>query len=162
MIRINKLLKLSPWDWVMLVMAYRWLIWAKWQMSAGRLVGWEWLEGDRRRGAMNVPGVEDADGPRIRRRVRLISVAARYPRRWSWCLQSSLALREWLVQSNVFADLRIGVQKCDGRLQAHAWLEYQGEVLNDSGSEVESYVALQTDRGKLLSRLSDVGQERVQ
>ena len=108
-------------------------------MSSGRLVGREWLEGNRRARTGNVPVVEDADDPRIRRRVRLISLAARYPRRWLWCLQSSLALREWLARAGVFADLRIGVQKYEGQFQAYAWLEYKGKVLSDNDRVVEAY-----------------------
>lgn len=154
----------------MLVLAYRWLLWARWQMRSGSLVGREWLEGNRRPRSGDIPGnipgklpvPEDPDYLKIRRRVRLISLAARYPRRWSWCLQSSLALREWLVGSGVFADLRIGVQKRDGQLLAHAWLEYQGKVLNDNGKVVAGYVALQTDRGKLLSQIFDASRETVQ
>ena len=156
------LLKLSSWDWVLLVLAYRWLLWAKWQMSWGRLDVREWLEGNRRIRTGNVPVAENADTPGIRRRVRLISLAARYPRRWSWCLQSSLALREWLARDGVFADLRIGVQKYEGQFQAHAWLEYKGKVLNDNDRPVEAYGELQTDRGKLLRRISDARQETVQ
>ncbi len=110
---------------------------------------------------MNVPVVEEADDTRVRSRVRLISLAARYPRRWLWCLQSSLALREWLARSGVFADLRIGVQKHEGQFQAHAWLEYKGKVLNDYGRSVDRYVAFQADRGKLLGRIADASRETV-
>ena len=146
----------------MLVLAYRWLIWAKWQMSSGRLVGREWLDGTRRPRARTLPVVEEADDRRIRSHAHFVSLAARYPRRWSWCLQSSLALREWLAQGGVFADLRIGVQKYNGQLQAHAWLEYKGKVLNDGAGAVEGYVPLRSDRGKLLSRISDAGAEAPQ
>lgn len=159
MVRLSKLITLKPSDWIALVLAYRWLFWAKRQMSSGRLVGRDWLDGNQQPQDNASPWLENSDDRLVRRRVRFISLAARYPRRWSWCLQSSLALREWLARDGVFADLKIGVQKHQGQLQAHAWLEYRGDVLNYGGSPVEEYVELQTDRGKLLSRLSEAGQE---
>ena len=162
MIRVNRLFKLSPSDWIMLVLAYRWLLWARWQMRSGHLVGREWLEGNQRHRAGGLPEVEDADDPRIRHRVWLIGRAARYPRHWSWCLQSSLAPREWLAQSGVFADLRIGVKKQEGQLQAHAWLEYKGQVLNDNSRAVEEFVKLQSNRRRLLGQMLDPNRETVQ
>jgi hypothetical protein len=145
--RLNRLIKLSPGDWLLLLVAYRWLLWARWQMISGRPAGRELLEGNLPAQAGNVPVAEDGDDTGIRRRVRFISLASRYPRRWSWCLQSSLALREWLARGGVFADLRIGVRKRDGQFQAHAWLEYRGRVLNDSEQAVAAYAALERDRG---------------
>jgi hypothetical protein len=71
-------------------------------------------------------------------------------------------LREWLVRSGIFVDLRIGVQKYDEQLIAHAWLEYSGKVLNDNGKVVATYSALQADRGKLLSQLLEACGETVQ
>ncbi len=70
-------------------------------------------------------------------------------------------MREWLAGSGVIADLRIGVKKLDGQFEAHAWLEYEGIVLNDYNDEVEDYMTLQTDRGRLLSRLSNVDQGMI-
>lgn len=60
-----------------------------------------------------------------------IGVASRYPFTWARCLQRSLALLWWLGSRGVGAELQIGVRKDGRELQAHAWVEYQGMVLND-------------------------------
>lgn len=57
--------------------------------------------------------------------------ARRAPLRAS-CLRESLALWWLLRLEGIDSDLRIGVRKESGRLQAHAWVEHLGQVLNDS------------------------------
>jgi|SRR5882672_5071708 len=48
------------------------------------------------------------------------------------CLERSLALL-WLFQLNsVECELHIGGRKSQGRFEAHAWVEWDGQVLNDS------------------------------
>jgi hypothetical protein len=40
----------------------------------------------------------------------------------------------WLLRRQGFdGDLRIGVRKHAGQLQAHAWVEHRGQALNDAG-----------------------------
>ena len=48
------------------------------------------------------------------------------------CLTRSLYLQWLLRRRGVPTDLRIGVQLADGRLLAHAWVEYAGTPLNDA------------------------------
>ena len=47
------------------------------------------------------------------------------------CLTQSLTLWWLLRRQRILTDLCIGVRKHRGRLQAHAWMEHQGRVLND-------------------------------
>ena len=61
------------------------------------------------------------------RRVR--SAAAPLP--YATCLSRSLALWWLLRRQGVNGDLRVGVRKEEGKFEAHAWVEYQGEVLSD-------------------------------
>ena len=138
--QMRSLIRLSPRDWAMIGRAYWWLLWARWDMLKGQ----EWLESVPRHSDVGRLTVRKRDDERVTRRVRSISLASRYPYRWSWCLQSSLALRAWLARIGVFADLRIGVRKDGGDLQAHAWLEYGGEVLNDDPRAVKRFVPLTT------------------
>lgn len=58
------------------------------------------------------------------------AVVQRHPFR-SNCLQRSLTLWCLLRARGIEGDLRVGVQKIAGRLEAHAWVEYRGAVLND-------------------------------
>lgn len=47
------------------------------------------------------------------------------------CLSRSLALREMLARNGMEAEFRIGVNKEDGALIAHAWLEYEGRPIGE-------------------------------
>jgi len=57
------------------------------------------------------------------------------------CLERSLAAWWLLRWQRLPASLRIGVRKDDGVLQAHAWLEISGTVLNDSAEIYRGYTA---------------------
>ena len=49
------------------------------------------------------------------------------------CLEQSIVLW-WLLRiRGISADLRIGARKQADRFEAHAWVEFAGTVLNDSG-----------------------------
>jgi hypothetical protein len=41
----------------------------------------------------------------------------------------------------VNSDLRIGVRLIEGRLEAHAWVEYQGKPINDTQDVSERFAA---------------------
>lgn len=48
------------------------------------------------------------------------------------CLQRSLALRFFLRRQGIDAELRIGVQKQEDRLHAHAWVETAGSPIGEA------------------------------
>ena len=58
------------------------------------------------------------------------------------CLSQSLALRFLLLRKGIGSELRQGVASGQGYLDAHAWLEKDGEVLNDHPSVISRYVVL--------------------
>lgn len=60
---------------------------------------------------------------------RLVDIAARHHIRPMGCLHRSLVLQALLRWQGLETDLRIGVRKQRGRLQAHAWLEQAGQPL---------------------------------
>lgn len=68
----------------------------------------------------------------ISEEVWLIDIASRHPYSWAVCLQRSLALFWWLKARGVHSHVRLGARKQGAQLDAHAWVEYRGEVLNDS------------------------------
>lgn len=77
------------------------------------------------------------DGEAAGRIVRsLAGVVVRANRRYSLrpktCLPESVALWWMLRRRGLLADLRLGVRTTLGRFEAHAWVEYQGQVLNEA------------------------------
>lgn len=49
------------------------------------------------------------------------------------CLRQSLILFGMLRRRSIPAELRIGVRRVGDHLNAHAWVEYDGQVLLDGG-----------------------------
>ena len=68
---------------------------------------------------------------RARRYARRITAAARrHPLRPA-CLQRSLVLHYWLTRDGLSSQLRIGVRREAGQLKAHAWVEVNGQPVNE-------------------------------
>lgn len=63
---------------------------------------------------------------------RLVDAAARRLPGHPACLTRSVTLWYLLRRRALPAALRLGVRKAEGRLEAHAWVELGGEVVNDS------------------------------
>ena len=72
---------------------------------------------------------------------RLVSAAARHGPYKAKCLPTALALQSILRRRGIEADLRLGVRKDCGRIEAHAWLEHRGIPLIDSADVHERYGA---------------------
>ena len=77
--------------------------------------------------------------PKARATARMVQVAARYSPFRLLCLPMSLALWWLLRRQGIGADLRIGVTPKEGRLEAHAWVEYKGVALNDQDDVHERF-----------------------
>jgi hypothetical protein len=72
------------------------------------------------------------DLDRARATARLVQVAARHGPFRPTCLPQSLVLWWLLRRQRLAGELHIGVRPEPNRLEAHAWVEFQGLVLNDS------------------------------
>ena len=72
-------------------------------------------------------------------------VARRHPCRPT-CLTRSLALWWLLGRRRIVAELRVGVRKEGGSLQAHAWVEVGGHVLGEAGDLGDRFAALERAR----------------
>lgn len=82
-----------------------------------------------------------AAGVDAARLARLAHLAAHHgPVRGS-CLPACLALARALARRGVATELRFGVRREGASLQAHAWLEREGEVLLDTARGVQ-WIAL--------------------
>ena len=58
------------------------------------------------------------------------------------CLRRSLTLQRELQRSRCRAVLSLGVRKVNGELNAHAWVEVAGEVVNDSPAIIATFLPL--------------------
>ena len=73
---------------------------------------------------------------------RMVAIATRHLPWHPTCLERSLALRRILAKRGIETQLRIGVRKESETLLAHAWLEREGKVLNDSPLAIAPYARL--------------------
>ena len=55
------------------------------------------------------------------------------------CLVRSLTLWAILLRFGLATDLRLGMRKRNGSMEGHAWLEYEGVPINESGDLIQSY-----------------------
>ena len=58
------------------------------------------------------------------------------------CLRRSLTLQWLLARGGLDTTLQFGVRRENGSLQAHAWLEYQGQVIDKTLIPTEQYANL--------------------
>jgi len=70
----------------------------------------------------------------IERLERLVDVAARNHVIAMSCLRRALVLQRLLGRRGIQAELRFGVRKEEGDLEAHAWLEHAGRPLSERGT----------------------------
>jgi uncharacterized membrane protein YpjA len=94
----------------------------------------------------------DSLTPQIWTTVRMVRVAVRYNRPWANCLKQSLVLWTLLRSQGITTELRIGVQRESEKFAAHAWVEYQGMVLNDTDDVHQRFQAFDRAFEKPTSR----------
>ena len=76
---------------------------------------------------------------------RMIHAAVRHsPLRYT-CLEESLCLWHLLRKQGISSQLRIGVRKTEGKFEAHAWVEYGGEAVNQPEASHLHYAAFEKE-----------------
>jgi hypothetical protein len=70
---------------------------------------------------------------------QLIAIASRHGLYRATCLRQSLALWWLLRRRGLPVELRIGVARVDAQMQAHAWVELAGRVINDRSTVADDY-----------------------
>ena len=85
------------------------------------------------------PSPQRGEGERHATTVRMVDVAARHLPWQPTCLPRSLVLLFLLRRQGVPAELRIGVQKRQQQLEAHAWVEVDRRVVNDAPDIAAEY-----------------------
>lgn len=76
------------------------------------------------------------------RDARAVSMAARYGVFRPLCLTRSMALQSMLKRRGLDAAVRVGARRKDGRLEAHAWVELDGNILGDTPEHVAGFAPL--------------------
>ena len=77
----------------------------------------------------------------VRRAAQMVAVACRRHPLRSNCLPRAVVLWSLLQRRGIGADVRIGVRyDTQGQFESHAWLEWNGEVLNDAADVAEQYL----------------------
>ncbi|MCB0185332.1 MAG: lasso peptide biosynthesis B2 protein, partial [Caldilineaceae bacterium] len=87
------------------------------------------------------PATADTTAAIIRCTIRSLALAVRHGLYEGNCLSRSLTLWWLLRRQGIAADLRIGVRRHQGVLEAHAWVEYLGMPLNEQTQVHEQYAA---------------------
>lgn len=134
--------------------ADRWLLWrafvALWLVDLRlRFQGFQRVTDDAQRGYMpNGRPVGQGDLARAQTYARWLEVASRHHVVPARCLHRSLALHRWLLREGVPNELRIGVRKERSALEAHAWIEVAGHVINDSPRAIAGFVPLAGSGGQ--------------
>ena len=121
--------RISVRDLPDICMAYWHLLAAGWMLFVRRTAIETWLE--HWNGRLVRRPVSPQENREAMRAARWSNTAARYPFPWARCLQRSVALCMWLEKKGLAPELRVGVRKDRGTVAAHAWVEFNGRVLND-------------------------------
>jgi hypothetical protein len=78
----------------------------------------------------------------VRRTSDFVDRAARHHLYEMTCLRRSLALQWLLSRHGLETRLQFGVRRENGNLQAHAWLEHEGQVIGETRVPDEQYARL--------------------
>jgi hypothetical protein len=89
--------------------------------------------------------IEPADLDKALSMARMLGIAARCGWYQATCLPRSLVLWWWLRRLGIESDLRIGVRQESGSFTAHAWIECQGLVLNETTDVHQHFAAFDGD-----------------
>lgn len=81
---------------------------------------------------------------------RLVRAAAMHGLRKGNCLQQSLCLWWLLNRQGIKTQLRIGMQQEQNQIKGHAWVEYEGAVLNDEPDVPNRYTPILNYQGALF------------
>jgi hypothetical protein len=82
------------------------------------------------------------DEPRARRIARIVAMASRHTPTSNTCLHRSLTLWWVLGRRGLDSHLKMGARLNEGRLDAHAWVEHSGVVINDDPEVTSGYAPL--------------------
>jgi hypothetical protein len=89
------------------------------------------------------------DEPRARQIARVVAMAAGHTPTANTCLHRSLTLWWVLGRRGLDSHFKMGARLHEGTLDAHAWVEHSGVVINDDPEIISEYTPLATSAGTL-------------
>jgi hypothetical protein len=139
--RLRKLRQLSVSSWLMLAVA---AICLPITGAALRLLGFQrscrfLARFDR--AAMSIEGASDDAIDEAKAMAEIVKIAARHGLYRAKCLTESLVLWALLRRRGLPVELRIGARKAENQFEAHAWVELNGIVLNDTHDVEDRYTS---------------------
>ena len=152
-------LKFISWrDVPDIVRAYRYLVGAGWKLFVRRESSDVWLA--RWSEAATASSPDSTAILAAKRAARWSNTAARYPFPWARCLQRSLALSMWMDAKELSPVLRIGVRKSPTGIDAHSWVEFNDEILNDSEFVGTTFSAFDIPARQGARKVSDLERDQ--
>lgn len=140
----RKLLSLSAREWRDLLAA-QWALWRAQRAVGSRPTGTLLAQWSTDAAA---PPADVLQLPRAREIGHAVRRAALYGVTRPQCLARSLAIADLLEREGIRgAIVRIGVRPTDASLDAHAWVEFAGEIVGDSRAHVRGFQLLATAHG---------------
>lgn len=106
-----------------------------------RLLGFRRTQAVLHEDAFSGAKSNDGELSRAQQTARIVAAAARYGPYRATCLPMALTLGRLLQGQGIETELRLGVSKAAARLDAHAWVEYQGAPLIDHRDVHQRYAA---------------------
>jgi hypothetical protein len=136
--KLRTLLSFSARDWILLAQA--------WSLLLVLDIGLRVLPFRKVQGWIKSPDQKEISTVKaariIQRSSDFVDLAARHHLYPMTCLRRSLALQWLLSRSGLDTSLQFGVRRENGKLQAHAWLEHQGQVIDKTPIPIEQYANL--------------------
>ena len=116
-----------------------------------------WLAGNAL--ATTGPSIEQTR-VNVRRAAKMVAAACRQYPLSSSCLPRTVVLWSLLRRGGIDADVRIGVRgDAQSEFQAHAWLEWNGEVINDVRDVAREYLPFNRSAFERVELQSSCGPE---
>src|SRR5262245_52799175 len=81
----------------------------------------------------------------VQRVCRMVLAAGRHSFMRGTCLERSLTLWWMLARRGITSQLRIGTRKSEGKFEAHAWVERNGEVIGEPEGTHLHYAAFEKE-----------------
>lgn len=101
---------------------------------------------DRFRRSVDALPVHTSTSPEALRPIgEAVNIAARHGPWACTCLPRSMVLHELLRRRGLGTQLRIGVRRDAGGIEAHAWVEYDGQPINDRPDVANDYLPFDGD-----------------